>query len=124
MKKTLVCIVCPNSCEIVCETECTFGREELLLCTGAICQRGEAYARQEIGHPRRNVTTSVAVLGGELPLCSVRLTEPIEKEKMLAAVEVIRGITLNAPVEAGEVVIHKLLGTDADVITTRSIAKK
>ena len=64
------------------------------------------------------------MLGGELPLCSVRLTEPIEKEKMLAAVEVIRGITLNAPVVAGEVVIHKLLGTDADVITTRSIAKK
>ena len=38
--------------------------------TGAGCPRGEAYFIQEITDPRRTLTSSVLVKGGELPLCS------------------------------------------------------
>ena len=83
-----------------------------------------AYVEQELTDPRRTIATSVPVKGGELPLASVRLTAPIPKGEIFAAMEAMKRCVLTAPVEAGTVVISHLLGYEADVIVTKSVGEK
>ena len=120
MLREMTCIVCPNGCDLEIQVE----DGKVLSVKGALCRRGEAYAEQEITDPRRNIPTSVLVDGGELPLASVRLTAPIPEARIFDAVNEIKKVTLTAPVEAGTVVIEKLLGTEADVIVTKSVPAK
>lgn len=71
--------------------------------------------------PQRNIATSVLVKGGILPLASVRLTNPIPRDRIFDAMDEIKKCTLTAPVKAGTVVIPHLLGYDADVIVTKPV---
>lgn len=119
MLRTFTCIVCPNGCEITAD----INDGEIRGIEGATCSKGEDYVKQELTDPRRNIATSVLVTGGQLPLASVRLTAPIPKARIFDAMTEIKKIRLNAPVEAGTVVIEKLLGTEADVIVTKAVAR-
>ena len=121
MLKTFTCIICPNGCEFTADVE---ENGQITKIEGATCSKGEDYVKQELTDPRRNIATSVLVRGGELPLASVRLTAPIPKARIFDAVNEIKKVTLTAPVEAGTVVIEKLLGTEADVIVTKSVPAK
>lgn len=117
MTRTLICVLCPNSCEITAEAD----GGQLLRCAGNLCPKGEEYVRQELLAPMRNIATSVEVAGGDLPLCSVRLTAPIPKARIFDAVETIHRCHLTAPVRAGQVILPDLLGLGVDVIATRDI---
>lgn len=120
MLREFTCIVCPNGCGI--EAELKDGK--ILSIEGAICPKGEAYVRQELTDPRRNIATSVLVKGGELPLTSVRLTNPIPKEHIFDAMSEIKKMEVEAPVAAGTVVIKGILGYDSDVIITKSVERR
>lgn len=117
MMREFTCIICPNGCSLEVETE----RGEVLSVRGAACPRGEAYARQELTAPRRNMATSVLVRGGLLPLASVRLTAPIPKDRIGDAMAEIKRVVLDAPAEPGTVVIKGILGYDSDVIVTKRV---
>lgn len=117
MTRTMICILCPNSCEITAEAD----GGQLLRCTGNQCPKGEEYVRQELLSPMRNIATSVEVTGGDLPLCSVRLTGPIPRARIFDAVDAIHRCRLTAPVRAGQVILSNLLGLGVDVIATRDI---
>lgn len=122
MKSSLTCIVCPNGCHLEIDTaEQPCGAVSILNVTGGTCPKGEQYARQELINPQRNIATSVAVTGGVFPLVSVRLTAPIPKERIFEAIEEIKKCVITAPIEAGAVIIHHILGYEADVITTKSV---
>ena len=115
----MICILCPNSCEITAEVR----DGQMVRCTGNQCPKGEDYVRQELLAPMRNIATLVEVTGGDLPLCSVRLTGPIPKARIFEAVEIIHRCRLTAPVQAGQVVLPDLLGLGVDVIATRDVAE-
>ena len=70
MTRSFTCIICPNGCEITAEYE----GDTVYAVRGATCPKGDAYVRQELTDPQRNIATSVLVEGGELPLASVRLS--------------------------------------------------
>lgn len=120
MLKKYTCIICPNGCEIEAEIE----NGEIVAVSGATCPKGEAYVRQEITAPQRNIATSILVKNGELPLASVRLTRAIPRERIFDAMQVIRTVVVEAPVQAGTVVVEKILGYDSDVIVTKSVARR
>lgn len=120
MLKEYTCIICPNGCEISAQIE----NGEIVSLQGALCKKGEAYVQQELTAPMRNIASSVLVKHGELPLVSVRLTSPIPKDRIFDAMREIKKVRLDAPVKAGQVVIHNLLGLDSDVIATKHIASK
>lgn len=117
MVKHFTCIVCPNGCDVAVEA-----RGDEYVISGEGCPRGRKYVLQEMTDPRRTISTSIRVLGGEQPLCSVRLTRPIPKARIMEAVAAIHALRLSAPVAAGEVLISNILGTDSDVIATRDVA--
>lgn len=122
MVREYTCIICPNGCEITVKTgEKEDGTPEILSLEGAICSKGRAYVEQELTCPMRNIATSVLVKNGILPLTSVRLTRPIPQNRIFDAMEEIRKCTLTAPVEAGTLVIHHLLGYEADVVVTKEV---
>jgi len=115
----LLCIVCPESCEMeVVEKDGTF-----VFPTG-ICHRGQDYARQEIVDPRRILTTTVKLIGGEVQMLPVRTTQPIPREKLLKAMDQIAGITAEAPVQARDVVIPDVAGSGVALIASRSVDKR
>ena len=120
MKKEYTCIICPNGCEIEAEIEGV----QVIAITGAGCQQGKAYVEQELTDPQRNIATSVLLENGVLPLVSVRLTNPVPKARIFDVIQVIKQVTLVAPVKIGQVVIANVLGLGSDVITTKNVAAK
>ena len=143
MRKTITCIICPNGCLLsadvsvpgtdasVTGTGCPRVIDSPV--TGAGCPRGEAYFIQELTDPGRTLTSSVLVTDGELPLCSVRLTEPIPISVRLTepipiaripdVMKEIRKMKVEAPLESGTVLIRDVLGLGSDVIATKTIRK-
>ena len=146
MRKTITCIICPNGCLLsadvsvpgtdasVTGTENPRSIDSTVTgtgcprvidspVTGAGCPRGEAYFIQEITDPRRTLTSSVLVKGGELPLCSVRLTDPVPIARIPDVMKEIRKMKVEAPLESGTVLIRDVLGLGSDVITTKTIRR-
>ena len=82
------------------------------------------YAEKELFDPHRTITTSVRVRGGEMPLASVRTTEPVPKHLILKIVSLVKKMELKAPVEFGQVVIQDVEGTGVDVVATRGVRRK
>lgn len=119
MTRSFTCIICPNSCEITAEYE----GDTVYAVQGATCSKGDAYVRQELTDPRRNIATSVLVEGGELPLASVRLSRPIPKKDIFRVMEAINTVRLQAPTAIGQVVLHNVCGLGADVIVTKNVAR-
>lgn len=119
MSKTITCILCPHSCEIKGQRN-----GDDITITGNRCVKGKGYALQEFTNPLRTIATSVLVRGGELPLCSVRLTKPIPKAKIFAVMDEIKKQRLDAPVQSGQMIIHDVLGLGSDVIATKCVAVK
>ena len=116
MLREFTCIMCPQGCEIVVETEKEAAGTGKALekagniaegnkrhtvqgeyrITGNRCPRGAEYGIQEMENPMRSIASSVLVEGGELPLASVRLTRPIPQGKIFAVMEEIKKIKLSA----------------------------
>ncbi|GAB4307352.1 MAG: DUF1667 domain-containing protein [Promethearchaeota archaeon] len=119
-REPITCIVCPNGCQITVK-ELPDGTLEF---DGASCKRGERYAADEFRNPRRMVITTVRVEGGVLPVLPVRSAEPIPKEAIFDAMEVVNQVVVRAPVMMGDVVIPNLLGLGVDLLASRDLPAK
>ena len=56
-KRELTCIGCPMGCQITVELE----SGEVLSVTGNTCKIGENYAKNEVTHPERTVTSTAVI---------------------------------------------------------------
>ena len=121
--KRLTCILCPNGCEL----EVAFSGEptpETIVVEGNTCPKGVDYAIEELTAPKRTLTTSVLVRGGVEPQASVKTACPIPRKALFEAREVLRKITVDAPVAIGDVVASDIAGTGVDVVITRQVLQK
>lgn len=116
MIKKFICIQCPRGCHLEVDTE-------TLEVKGNSCPRGEAYGKAEVSHPVRTITSTVRIVGGDIPRCSVRTNKPIPKEKMFDVMKELNKVELMAPVNVGDVVIGNVCGLGADIIVTKKIDK-
>jgi len=116
----LVCIICPNSCEI----EVRIRNGNIKEIEGNLCHKGEEYVRSELFNPKRIVTSTVVVLNGEIPLVSVKTSRGVPKEKIFDVMDEISKIEINAPVKLGDVILRNVANTGADIIATRNVDKK
>ncbi len=118
-KLELTCIGCPLGCQLLVEKE---GLD--IKVSGNTCLNGVKYAKEEVTAPKRILTQSVRVLDGEERMCSVKTAAPIPKEKLLEAAHIIKQISVEAPIEIGDIIIHDIADTKVDVIATRRVRKK
>lgn len=122
MTKDLICIVCPVGCRLTVEKDDT--AEKGYVITGNTCKRGVAYAIEEMTHPTRMVPTTVKIEEAFLNRLPVRTDKPIDKNLIFEAMTVINHFSCKAPVKMGDVLIENILGTDVNIIATRSMSKK
>lgn len=118
--REIVCIVCPNGCRLNVMID---ENNKVTKVENALCRNGQSYAVSEVQCPMRSLTTSARIKGGNLPLVSVRSDKPIPKEKIQEAISMISKLELEAPVGFHQVLIHDILGTGVDIISTKEIRK-
>lgn len=112
----LTCIRCPRGCQLVATIE----GESVTAVTGNACPRGAAYAADEVCHPMRCVTTTVAVTDSPLDaVVSVRTDGDVPKEKVADVVAALATVRLEAPVHVGDLVLADVCGTGVNVVATR-----
>ena len=117
MEKKLTCVSCPIGCGITVRIE----NNVVTRIAGNQCPRGETYAQQEAIDPMRVLPTSVRVIGGELPLVSVKTDRPVPKRLILQIMNHVRTLSIEAPVKIGQVVAEHLLGMSASLVATREV---
>lgn len=117
--RELICIGCPMGCPLTVEME----NQEVLSVSGNTCPNGDKYARKEVTDPRRTVTSTVKILGGELAVASVKTQTDIPKNKIFDCMREIDKIEITAPVKIGDIVIEDVAGTGVNVIVTKNVAK-
>lgn len=117
--RELTCIRCPRGCQITVEIE----NHEVIDVSGNGCMRGEVYAKNEVKDPRRVITSTVVVRGGEAPVVPVKTKGDIPKDKMMECVACLKSVVVDAPVLAGDVVCANVAGTGVDVVATGSVKK-
>ena len=115
MKKTMICIACPNGCRL--EAECEGGK--LVSVAGNKCPRGADYARAETEAPARVLTTCVLTRGLDIKMLPVRSSGPIPRERIVEAVEAVKRLTVTSPVKCGAVVASDFLGLGVDLLACR-----
>lgn len=114
MEKT--CIICPKGCRLTYEEV-----SEQLIVTNNQCKRGPIYLKQELEQPLRQLSTTVAVSGSEIPVCPVATNQEIPKEIMFDLIKELNTITLVAPVQANQLVLAQYNNIVVDIRTTRDI---
>jgi CxxC motif-containing protein len=116
-RKELTCIGCPMGCQITVELE----KGEVISVTGNTCAIGDKYARNEVTHPERTVTSTVVVDGGDKHRVSVKTAGNIPKDKIFECMNAINAVRVKAPVKIGDVVIKDVVGTGVNVIATKDV---
>ena len=113
--KELICIVCPKGCRLRVDEDQGYA------VTGQGCSRGEAYAKAELTHPTRVLTTTVRIEGAPHRRCPVRTDGPVPKDLLADLMAQLDGVTLRAPVTAGQPVLRHVCGTGCNVVVTRDM---
>lgn len=117
------CTTCPSECLLTVEFERSADGAvvEVRSVTGNSCPRGDTFARQELTCSMRVLTTTVAVSGGDETLLPVRTAEAIPLSFHAQAMDLIRGVIVEAPIRMGDVVLEDLLGTNINLIASMDI---
>ncbi len=118
--RIITCIACPNGCDIrvIFDEDGNIAKLE-----GHKCKNGIAYAEAEVTRPERILTSSIAVLGGDFKLVSVKTASPIPKDMLRDAVGEIAKVKVHAPVKVGDVLMENIMGTGVDIVATSNVAK-
>lgn len=112
--RNLVCIQCPIGCALSVSLE----NGEVVKVEGQTCKRGEIYAKKEVTSPTRTVTSTVKLIGGKLPVVSVKTSSDIPKEKIFDCMAEINKATAYSPVNIGDVIIENLFGLNVNIVVT------
>jgi CxxC motif-containing protein len=115
MKRELTCIVCPKGCQLTVELD----GKKVVSVEGYTCKRGLTYAETECTAPMRTLTTTAAVVGGGV--VPVKTDRTVPKEMLFECMKAINEIRVPADAKLGDVVIENILGTGANVVTTRNV---
>lgn len=114
MKRELICVLCPRGCRITAEIS-----GDTVTAQGNACPNGEKYAKSECIHPVRTLTATVRVANRKDTMVSVKTDVPVAKDKMLIVMQILREMTVNAPISVGQVLIRSIYGSN--IVATKDV---
>ena len=114
----ITCIGCPMGCLLTVDVN-----GDDIRVSGELCKIGINYGKEEATNPTRNITTSIRVKNGDIPMLSVKTAKPIPKGKIMDCVRAVQAVEAQAPVKVGDVVLADVCGTGVDFVATRVILK-
>ncbi len=106
--KNLICICCPIGCNLTVDDS---DKNDIKV-SGNACPRGKKYAVDEITAPKRMVTSVVPIKNGDIAMLSVKTSQAIPKEHIFDALKTLKGISVFAPVNIGDVIKSDVYGAD------------
>ena len=115
--RELTCIGCPMGCALTVTLE----NGEVTSVSGNTCKIGENYGREEVLDPRRTITSTMKVEGGDSEVVSVKTKDAIPKGSMFDCMEEINAVKVKAPVAIGDVLIEDVAGTGVSVVATKNV---
>lgn len=118
--KEFICINCPMGCMLKVDDSDLSN----IKVSGNTCKRGETYGINELLHPSRMVTSLVKVNNGESNVVSVKTTSAIPKELIYKSLDLLKDVSLDAPLSIGDIVIKNILNTNIDFVVTKNILRK
>jgi CxxC motif-containing protein len=104
-----------------CEATVTIEGGRAVRAEGLECSRGKDYVAKEVEAPMRDFFSTVSIEGGVAPVCPVRSTRPIPKDRIMDCSRELAELTIAAPVRIGDIVTHNILGLGVDLVATRSV---
>lgn len=117
VKRELTCIGCPLGCSLEVEID----KEKVIKVSGNSCNIGYEYGIKECTNPTRIVTTTVFVQGGQSPTVSVKTERDIPKDMIFECIAALKGITVKAPINIGDVIVTNILNTGVNIIATKRV---
>ncbi|MCX7884531.1 MAG: DUF1667 domain-containing protein [Caloramator sp.] len=115
-ERNLTCINCPMGCSLKVKIY-----DDKIEVEGNICSRGREYAENEVTNPKRTVTSTMKVIGGERSVVSVKTSGEIPKKNIFDLMKIINDKSVNAPVKIGDVLIEDVFGVN--VVATSNVDK-
>ena len=115
----IICVSCPMGCRMTIQSK----DGKITSIIGNACPKRIKYAEEEFINPLRILPVTVKVIGGELPLVSVKTEKAILKRLLLKAMAEIAEIEVEAPVKIGQVIKYDLMGTGVSLVATRNIKR-
>jgi CxxC motif-containing protein len=115
-KEQIICVACPKGCKLE-----VVHQDNSILVSNASCKRGKEYGIREVTDPRRMVASTVKVSGGKHPLLPVYTSEPFPKGKIFELLSELRKVQIHAPIEQGDIILEKVLGTDISILASRDM---
>jgi len=112
MKKTISCIICPQSCLI------EVNGDEI---NENMCDKGRDYAIQEITDPKRILTTTVMLSDGRV--LPVRSKNAVKKSELIGLINKIRTVVFDLPTSVGQI-LYEIPESDVQLIATDLNAAK
>lgn len=112
----ITCIVCPMGCKL----QVTKLNNEYKV-EGNTCKRGEKYGVEELTNPRRVITTTVRLNGSYLNLLPVKTEDSIPKGMMFEIMQELDKITVNAPINVGDVIVENILDTGINIVSAKAV---
>lgn len=117
VEKEITCVVCPIGCKIIVTNE-EMNRGVI---KGNKCKKGIEYTRNEVLNPRRMLTSSIRVYGGEWPLVSVKSSKPVPKDKIFTILTALHKMVIQAPVYSQQCLMKNVLNIGIDIIATKTV---
>jgi len=117
---TRICVLCPKGCSLNIEYDHETSGEPLTV-TGNKCPKGLEFAKQEWFEPMRMLTSTIKTNSEKIPRIPVRTSGPIPKTQISEVMSLINTLTVELPVNVGDIVIQNVLGLGVDLLITLSI---
>lgn len=114
MTKEYTCIICPRSCTLTVTDE-----NGTISVSGNKCNRGAKYGQEEHVAPRRMLTTTMALQGGNLRAIPVISSDSLPKEMLRSCLDYLYGLEVEAPVHLHDILVEDILGTGVSILAAR-----
>lgn len=118
--KELICIVCPNGCQLEVTYEVT-PRIKVVNVSNHLCDKGETWAVNELENPARHIASSILVENGTFKLVSVRTDTPIPLAAIRKVMQTIKKKKVKPPIVINQVLIKNPAGVSTNIIATRNV---
>jgi CxxC motif-containing protein len=117
-KTKIICTGCPLGCHV----KFTVNSDGIIdKISGNQCSQGKKYALTEFKNPIRVLTSTVLTEGSCRHLLSIKTSEPIPLEKLDEVMRATAGIRVKPPVKIGQEIVHNILGTGANLVSTENL---
>jgi CxxC motif-containing protein len=110
----LICIACPLACRLT-----VFQSGSEVSVSGNLCQRGDAYGREELLAPKRIVTAVIPTDSAQFPCAPVRTDRPVRRGQVRRLLRRLYSTRVSLPVRLGDVALDDFDG--ARVVFTRTL---